>query len=111
MLEVEGEAEARVERAEQQLDQALVARVLERDAHRSEAFSERAHPLAEDVKAAGVVAGELRRELEALGRLRRPAVELLLRRQAVARRVQLDRRKALRVVGEEGSGVRARGVE
>src|SRR6185437_241452 len=102
MLEVEGEAESRVERAEQQLDQALVARVLERDAHRPEAVAERAHPLAEDVEAAGVVAGQLRRELEAVGRLRGPAVELLLRRQPVARRVQLDGGKALRVEGEEG---------
>src|SRR5690348_11607390 len=111
MLEVEREPEGRIERAEQQLDDPVVARVLERDAHRPEPVAERADARLEDVEAARAVAGQLRCELEAVGHLPGPALELFLARQPVAGRVQLDGREALRIEAEEVGRVQAGGVE
>src|SRR6185437_15971174 len=57
------------------------------------------------------LARQLRSELEPVGHLLGPAAELLLRRQPVTRRVQLDRREALGVVPEEAGRVEPGGVE
>jgi hypothetical protein len=111
MLEVEGEPQRRVERAEQELERSVVARLLERDPDRPEPVSELLHPRLERVEPAQPVAGELRRELEPVGRLLGPAPELLLRREPVAGRVQLDRREAFGVEGEEAGRVEPGGVE
>ncbi len=80
MLEVEREAQRRIQRAEQQLEHAVVARALQLHADRAEPVAERTHAGLEDVERAQPVAGELRGELEAVGRLGGPALELLLRR-------------------------------
>ena len=96
MLEVEREPERGVERSEQQLEDAFVACVLQRHAHRPEPVAERMRALSELVEAAQPVTRELRRELEPVRHLLRPAPELVLRRQPVARRVQLDRREPRR---------------
>src|SRR5581483_8228653 len=111
MLEVEREPERRVERAEQELDRSVVARALHRDPHRPEPVAERPQALPEDVQAAEPAAGQLRRELEPVRHLLRPAAELLLRGEAVAGRVQLDGREPRRVVREELGRVHALRVE
>ena len=94
MLEVECEPERGVERSQQQLENAFVARVLQRHAHRPEPVAERVRALREFVEPAQPVTGELRRKLESVRHLLGPAPELILGRQAVARRVQLDGREA-----------------
>src|SRR5690349_2383375 len=81
VLEVEREPQARIERAEEELDRAVVPWALDRDSHRPEPVAERAHPVAEDVEPTEAAARKLGRELEALGYLLGPAAELLLRRQ------------------------------
>src|SRR5205814_6223686 len=86
---------------EDQLEHPLVPRALQRDAGRAEPVAEDPDPRAELRDDPRPVARELRREREAGRCLLSPAVELLFRRQAVAGRVQLDRREALRVVAEE----------
>jgi hypothetical protein len=111
MLEVEREPQRRVERAEQELECALVPRLLERDADRPQPVSELSDARLERVEAAQTVAGELRRELEPVRRLLGPAPELLLRGQPVAGCVQLDRGQALRVEGEKAGGIEPGGVE
>src|SRR5579864_5713261 len=77
MLEVEGEPERRVERAEQELEHPFVARILERHANRPEPVAQRPRPGRELVERAQPVAGELRRELEPVGHLLSPAPELV----------------------------------
>src|SRR6478735_12745615 len=101
VLQVEGEPQRRIERTEQELERSLIPRLLERDPDRPQAVSEPAHARLELAVPAAPVAGELRRELEPVRHLFGPAPELLLRRQPVAGRVQLDRREAFGVEGEK----------
>ena len=104
MLEVEREPERRVERAEQQLDQRRRrARSSARRAPGRAGRRARASRSPKTSRLRSAVAGQLRRELEAVRHLLRPAVELLLGRQPVAGRVQLDRREALRVEARESA--------
>ena len=74
------EAEARIERAEQQLEHPVVARAHERHANGPEPVAERTHARAELRELARTVAGQLRREGEPRRRLLGPALELLLGR-------------------------------
>jgi hypothetical protein len=90
MLEVERDAERRVERAEQQREHTLVSRALQRDANRPESRAEGADALGEHVEPAQTVTGQLRYELEPVRHLLGPAAELVLCRQPVSRRVELD---------------------
>src|SRR5207244_4272540 len=106
-----GEPERRIERAEQELEQTFVVRALEGDSHRPEPVAEPPHARGELRHELRPLARQLRREREARRRLRGPAVELLLRRQPVAGRVQLDGREPLRVEAEEVTGCRPRRVE
>src|SRR5487761_664212 len=101
MLQVECDPESGPERTEDELDRAFVAHALQRDAYRPEPLAECACPGVEGLEAAGPVSGQLRRELEAVRRLLRPAAELLHARHAIAGRVQLDRPEVLRVEAEE----------
>ena len=55
--------------------------------------------------------GRLDRKPEAVRHLGRPRPELLLRRKAVLRRIQLDRVEMLRVEREEGASVEAWRIE
>src|SRR5690349_22982232 len=77
MLEVERESQRRVERAEQQLERALVTRGLHRDPHDPEPVAERADARRELVEPAQPVARQLRRELETVRRLLGPPSELI----------------------------------
>src|SRR5207248_2942870 len=106
--ELERVPQPRIERPEQELEQALVARagLRELDADWSEPIAERTHLLAEradEVEPAemGDRPAHLDREAEAGRRLLGPAHELRLRRQPVERREQLDGRQALGVETEE----------
>src|SRR3954452_9946314 len=101
MLEIECEPQRRVERTQQELDGTVVARALERDPHRAEPVAERTHALLEDVEAAQAAGRQLGRELETVGHLLRPAAELLLARQPIAGRVQLDGGESLRIEAEK----------
>src|SRR5262249_54056642 len=80
MLEVERESQRRVERAEQQLQDALVALRLERDPHRPKAVPEVANAVLEFGDGTRPLPGELRGELESVGHLFAPPPELLLGR-------------------------------
>ena len=93
MIEVEGEAQRRIQRTEQELEHAVVPRALHLHADRPEPVAERTHAGLEDVERAQPVAGQLRRELEAVASLGGPAFELLLTGDPVAGRVELDRRE------------------
>ena len=96
--EVERVADARIGRAEQQLEKAVVPRPLDDDADAAEPVAEAAHPLLERREPPLEAVGCLDREPEAVGHLRRPRAELLLRRQPVLGRVQLDGGELRRVV-------------
>ena len=111
MGEVERERQLRIEGAEEQLEHALVARVDQLHAHRPEAVAEHAHPFGELADHPGSISGQLRCKPEPGRGLLRPAAELVFGRQPVARRVELDRAKPLRVVPKEVSRVGACGVE
>ena len=91
VAQVERVADARVGRAEEQLEEAVVARPLDDDADAAEPVAERAHPLLERGEPPLEAVGRLDREPEAVGDLRRPRAELLLGGQPVLGRVQLDR--------------------
>src|SRR5205814_3332843 len=111
MLQVEGEPQRRVERAEQQLEHPLVARPFQRDPHRTETVAEPTHTALELGDDARPLARKLGRELEPVGHLLRPAPELLLAREPVSGRVQLDRREALGIEGEEAARIEPGRVE
>ena len=111
MLEVEGYEQLGVERAEDELDHALVARADQLHANRAEPVAERANARSELREEAWAVPGELRRKPKAGRSLLRPTSELLVTRQPVAGRVQLDGREALGVEAEEGLGVGAGRIE
>ena len=111
MLEVEGELERRIDRAEDVRKQAFVARRLNRDADRAEPVAEHRDALDEDGHTVEPGERELRREREAVGHRLRPAAELILAREAVAGRVELDSVEPARVVVEEVLRSRALGVE
>src|SRR5205807_2611835 len=107
----EREPQLRVERAEEQLEHAVVARADELDANRPEPAAEQTgtrRKLRDDPRP---VAGQLRRKRESIRHLLCPATELLLRRKPIAGRVQLDGREPARVEGEETRRVSARRVE
>src|SRR5205807_989800 len=78
-----------------------VAGALQRHAHRAEPVAEQPHARLEHVESSQSVPRQLRGELEAGRRLLRPAAELVLGGEPVARRVQLDGAEPLRVVAEE----------
>src|SRR6188472_17004 len=82
MLEVEREPQRRVERAEEQLEDSLVAFRLQRDPHGPEAVAEVARAVLELGDGAWPLPRQLRRELEPVGHLLGPAPELLLARKA-----------------------------
>ena len=97
----EVECERQVRRAEQQREQAVVARALDHDPHRPEPVAEPPHALLERPERPQRPRRQLDREAEAVRHLRRPALELLLGRQPVPRRVQLHGGQARRIEGEE----------
>ena len=111
MLQVEGDEEVRVERAEDELEHALVAGADQLYPHRPEPVAEQADSGAELRHHPGPVACQLRGEAEAHRRLVGPAPELLLGREAIPGRVQLDGREPLRVEGEELLRVGSRRIE
>ena len=109
MAQVERDPQRRVERTEEQREEPWVGRLLDRHAERAEPVAEEGEPLLEHAELPGEAAGELDGELEPVRRLRGPADEVPLGRQAIAGRVQLDRRQPLRVAPEELLGPRVRG--
>ena len=72
-------------RAEQQREEPVVARALDHDPHRPEPVAEPPHALLERPERPQRPRRHLDREAEAVRHLRRPALELLLGRQPVAR--------------------------
>src|SRR5436309_1292528 len=111
MAEVEGEAKLGVERPEQEREHPLVALVDQLHANRAEPISEQAHAIRELGHHPGAVSRQLRRELESVRSLPGPASKLLLRRQSVAGRVQLDGAEALRIEAEKLARVGAGRIE
>jgi hypothetical protein len=109
--EVEGQRNRGVEGAENEREQALVASGGDEDADRPEPLTEQVHPLGKSPEVGAPVRVQLRREPEARRHLLGPPLEQLLPRQAVAGRVQLHRREALRVVAQEAFRLGAAGVE
>ena len=103
IAEVERVTDLRVGRAEQEREQAVVARGLDDDADDPEPVAERAHALLEGRERAQRPLWHLHREAE-VGRRLGPAAELLLRGQPVSGRVELHRRQALRIETEEVLG-------
>ena len=98
---VEGELQLGVERAEREREQALVARGADEDADRAQPVAEEPHSLLERPRSAEPERVELDREVEPRRDLFRPATELILGRNPVTRRVQLDARQPLGVVAQE----------
>ncbi len=111
VLEVEGDSRLRIEGAEDQLDHPLVARADQLHANRPEPPAETPDALRELGHHVRPVARKLRREREAVRRLRGPLAELLVAGQSVPGRVQLHGRERLRVHAEELLRVGARGIE
>ena len=107
VAEVERVPELRVDRPEEERQQALVAGVREHEPYRPEPLPEPAHALLEVADAAEGDLRHLHCEAEPRRRLRRPAVEELRPGQAVRGRVQLDRGQPLGVEAQEvlGPGV------
>ena len=110
--------ELRIERVEEQPEHPVVARARwgELNEHRPKPLAEQADPLAEggnQFEPAEVrdLAAHLHGETEVARRLLGPAAELLLLRQPVEGRVQLDRRQALRIELEELGRLRLLRVE
>src|SRR5439155_10323996 len=86
IAEVEGDLDRRVDRAEQERQQSLVAWLLNLDADRAEPRAELRHALDERADAVEPAERQLRREREPGRGLLAPAPELLLARQAIPRR-------------------------
>ena len=97
-------ASARIERTEQELERSLVARLLERDPDRPEPVAELPHTRFERVEHAQPVPGSFGANSNPRAPAR-PSAELVLGRQPVAGRVQLDRPEALGVEREEAGRV------
>jgi hypothetical protein len=116
VAEVERIAELGVERAEQEDEEAVVARLRHLDPDRTElraegsdAHLEGVEPL--DPAAARDAAAHRDSEAEAIGHVGGPALELFLGRKVVERRVQLDGRQPLAVAAQELVRLRVGGVE
>ena len=101
MPEVEGDPQLRVERAERQGQEPLVARRPDEDADRAEPLAEQSDSLLERRGLLELVRLHLHGEAEGGRRLLGPTAELVLGRNPVAGRVQLDARQALCIVAEE----------
>ena len=100
-----------VDRAEHVREQSVVARALHGDADRAEPVAERGDALDEHRHAVEPRERELRREAEPVGHRVGPPLELILGRQPVAGRVQLDGVEARRVEAQELVRPRALRVE
>ena len=111
VVEVEGDAERRVERAEEEREEPRVRSLLHGDADRAEPLAEERDALLEHAELPREVRGQLDGEPEVRRRLGGPALEVPLGGQPVARRVQLDRREPLRVAAQELRRLRVGGVE
>ena len=116
MPKLEGVGELWIQRVEEQLQEAVVARAVEGDPDRAEAVTEEAGVLAErgeelEPPGEGHAAVHLEREAEACRSRLRPPLEGRFRRQLVEGRVDLDCGKLIRVVRQEVDLLGARRVE
>jgi hypothetical protein len=106
VTEVEGPAELRIERVEQEAEEPVVAFLADLDANRAEPVTEPADRLCERVESLDASKGRRPArqgdgKAKAGRRRRGPAVELVFRGQPVERRVQLDRVEPARIEAEE----------
>ncbi len=111
VTEIPGQLDVARRRALDEREQPVVAHRLDDDPDRAEPVAERQHALEERGHAVEARERELDGELEPVGRRLGPAPELILAREPVAGRVQLDRVEVPRVEAEELGGLQPLRVE